>query len=205
MRKIIPGQRGGDLMTASEAPADEYIYELKVTLKGIRPAIWRCFQVHSDVTLHKLHLILQVVMGWTNSHLYSFEIEGTHFGEPDPENDFYGLEMKNSKRTKLKKVASGKADKFIYEYDFGDSWEHVVTVKNILTAEPGMCYPVCLAGKRACPPEDCGGVWGYSDLLRIISNPGHKEYQETMEWLGGKFDPEAFDLQGVNGALKRIR
>ena len=108
--------------------ATEPVYQLKVTLKGSRPPIWRRFQVPADFSLHKLHLILQVVMGWANYHLYRFEIGGTQFGEPDPENDSYGLVMKNSEGAKLAKVASAEKANFIYEYDFGDSWEHEVLV-----------------------------------------------------------------------------
>lgn len=181
------------------------VYQLKVTLKGSRPAIWRRFQVAGDITLHKLHLVLQAVMGWTNSHLYRFEVGGADFGEPDPENEFYGLKMKNSKRTKLGQVVPGKKAKFTYEYDFGDSWEHEVLVEKLLPPEPGRRYPVCLAGERACPPEDCGGIWGYADLLKVIRNPAHEEYEEMMEWLGEEFNPEEFNLEETDAALKHIR
>ena len=157
------------------------------------------------ISLHRLHLILQAVMGWTNSHLYRFEIGGTQFGEPDPENDFYGLKMKNSQRTKLDKAVPDESVRFIYEYDFGDSWEHEVLVERILPAVPGVSHPVCLAGKRACPPEDCGGIGGYAYLLEVIEDPAYEEHNEMMEWLGGEFDPEAFDMQYVNDVLKGMR
>lgn len=178
------------------------VYQLKVTLKGSKPPIWRRFQVPGDISLHKLHLVLQVVMGWANYHLYRFEAIGMQFGEPDPENEFYGLKMKDSKRTKLSKVAPLEKAKFSYEYDFGDSWEHEVLVEKILPAEAGMRSPVCIAGKRACPPEDCGGIWGYAHLLEVIHDPGHEEHDEMMEWLGGRFDAEEFDLDEINRKLR---
>jgi len=187
-----------------EPTGKQQVYQLKVTLKGSKPPIWRRFQVAGDVTLHHLRLILQVVMGWTNSHLYQFEIEGIDFGEPDPES-FYGLRIKNSKIAKLSKVAPRERAKFLYEYDFGDSWNHEILVERILPAEPGAQYPICLKGKRACPPEDCGGIPGYYHLLEVISDPAHEEHEEMMEWLGVKLDPDEFHLDEINESLKGYR
>lgn len=189
-------------MATTLQPRNDVVYQLKVTLKGSKPPIWRRLQVPGNISLHKLHLILQVAMGWANAHLYQFRVGGTEFGEPDPEGDFYGLKMKNSRKTELSKVAPREKTRFIYEYDFGDSWEHEILIERILPTEPGIRYPVCLAGRRACPPEDCGGIWGYADLLEIIGDPGHEEHEEMMEWLGGWFDPKAFDMDEVNGILK---
>ncbi len=184
---------------------NEGIYQLKVTLKESKPPIWRRFQVPGNVTLHRLHLILQSVMGWTNSHLYRFEIEGTEYGEPDPEYTDNGIDMTGAKRAKLNRVAPSEKMRFGYEYDFGDSWEHKIQVEKILPPEPGAQYPICLAGKRACPPEDCGGIWGYDELLEIIRDSTHEEYERMTEWLGGSFDPEEFDIAEVNRSLKRFR
>ena len=136
------------------------VYQIKVTLKGSRPPSWRRFQISGDISLHKLHEILQMVMGWTNSHLYRFDIVGSHFGEPDPEYKDYGIDMRDAKRAKLSQVVTFEKSKFIYEYDFGDSWLHEVVVEKILPAEPGILYPICLTGRRSCPPEDCGGTGG---------------------------------------------
>jgi hypothetical protein len=141
-------------------------------------------------------------MGWTNSHLYRFEIQGTEFGEPDPENEFYGLRMKNSHAARLSKVILHEKAKLLYDYDFGDNWQHEVLIEKILPVESGMQYPVCLGGKRACPPEDCGGISGYAHLLEVMQNPLDEEHEEVMEWLGGQFDPEEFDLSEVNRKLK---
>ena len=189
-------------MAASRQPKRQSIYQLKVTLKGIRPAIWRRLQVPGDMTLHRLHLILQVVVGWSNSHLYRFDINGAHFGEPDPEYAGYGVQMKDAKRAKLSRVAPSEKARFTYEYDFGDSWIHEIRVERISPAESGEQYPVCLAGKRACPPEDCGGIGGYGGLLEAIEDPTHEEHEEMMEWLGGYFDPEQFDVEETNRTLR---
>jgi tetratricopeptide (TPR) repeat protein len=189
-------------MAIEKQPASEHIYQIKVTLKGSKPPIWRRFQVPGNITFHRLHLILQVVMGWTNSHLYRFEIQGTQFGEPDPENSFYGMKMKNSHTARLSKVISHEKVKFLYEYDFGDSWQHELLIEKILPVEPGTQYPVCFKGKRACPPEDCGGIWGYAHLLEVMRDPLDEEHEEIMEWLGGEFDPEEFDLSEINEELK---
>jgi hypothetical protein len=110
--------------------------------------------------------------------------------------------MQPARRVKLSEVYHGPKTKFMYEYDFGDSWEHEILFEKEMPAEPGSHYPVCLEGERACPPEDCGGVWGYADLLKVIKNPEHEEYEEMMEWVGEDFDPEAFDLDEINSALK---
>jgi hypothetical protein len=180
------------------------VYQLKVTLKESKPPIWRRFQVAGNVTLHRLHLILQDVMGWTNSHLYRFDIGGIQYSIPDPVEDaFNELHFVDSRRTKLSKVAPREKAGFTYEYDFGDSWEHQILVEKILPPESRAQCPVCLAGERACPPEDCGGIWGYDELLETIRDPRHEEYESTMEWLGGSFDPEELDIDQVNRVLRR--
>lgn len=178
------------------------IYQFKVTLKGINPPIWRRIQVTSDTGLSKLHYILQIVMGWTDSHLHQFVIGQTYYGIPDME-DF--REVKNEIRYKISQVAPREKMKFLYEYDFGDGWEHEIIVEKILQAVPGVHYPLCLAGKRACPPEDCGGIYGYADLLEAIMDPANSEHRAMMDWIGGDFEPEAFDLDAINQILRNIR
>jgi len=183
---------------------NEVVYQLKVTLKESKPLIWRRLQVAGNVTLHRLHLILQDVMGWTNSHLYRFDIGGIEYSIPDPVEDaFNELHFVDSRRTKLSKVVPREKSRFTYEYDFGDSWEHEILTEKILRANLGAQYPVCLAGRRACPPEDCGGIWGYDELLETIRDPAHEEYESMMEWLGGSFDPEEVDINQVNRVLRR--
>lgn len=178
------------------------IYQLKVTLKGINPPIWRRIQVTGNTSLSKLHHILQIVMGWTDSHLHQFVAGQTYYGIPDME-DY--REIKNEARYKISQVAPGEKMKFLYEYDFGDGWEHEILVEKILQPDPGVHYPLCLAGRRACPPEDCGGVWGYADLLDAIKDPSNPEHYDMLAWVGGDFEPEAFDLDAINQILRNIR
>ena len=184
-------------MSAKNKPIS--VYQLKVTLKNSKPPIWRRIQVNSDINLYRLHQNLQVMMGWTDSHLHQFIVHGEYYGTPDPD-----FEVTNETSIKLDRVVSEAGDKFVYEYDFGDSWEHSILVEKILQPETGVNYPICLTGKRACPPEDCGGIWGYGDLLEAIQDPAHPEHEEMLEWLGGRFDPEEFDVDIVNQRLKTI-
>ncbi len=178
------------------------VYQLKVTLKNSKPPIWRRIQVAGDTSLEKLHWILQDVMGWTNSHLHQFKVGRTYYGEPMPEEDF---DVEDERKITLAAAAPGLKKKFIYEYDFGDGWEHEIVVEKILEPEPGIHYPFCVEGRRACPPEDCGGVWGYEECLEAIRNPKHPEHDSMLEWVGGEFDAEEFDLDFVNQELKRMK
>ncbi len=141
-------------------------------------------------------------MGWETRHLHEFAVGGDRFGEPDPE---YGFEMKDDRKTRLHRVASRKGDRFTYIYDFGDGWRHELVVEKIDLPEPGTVYSILLGGERACPPEDCGGIGGYADFLEAIQDPDHPEHDDMRAWIGGSFDPEAFDGDGVNRRLKRIR
>jgi hypothetical protein len=191
-------------MPARKSPNKTEIYQLKITLRGSKPPIWRRVQVRSDINLATLHRIIQEAMGWTDSHLHQFRVGETYYGVPD-QDDFGFSETEDEKTAKLNQLLSRPKAKFIYEYDFGDSWEHEVLLEKILPPDPAVHYPVCIAGKRACPPEDCGGVWGYENFLEAIQNPDHPEHEEFVEWIGGSFDPEAFDIADVNRALRRIR
>ena len=177
-------------------PKSKQIYQIKVTLRDSRPPIWRRIQIHSDTRLDDLHQILQNVMGWDNYHLHQFIIYGEYYGE---QNDF--MDMLDESEYKLSDLVSGVKFKFVYEYDFGDSWEHILLVEKILPAEKSVRYPVCIKGKRACPPEDVGGVWGYGSFLEAIKDPKNPEHDEYLEWVGGEFDPAEFDLDDINAAL----
>jgi hypothetical protein len=191
-------------MSAAKQTTGASIYQIKVALRDSKPPIWRRIQVSSDINLGKLHRILQVVMGWTDSHLHQFIAGGTYYGEPDP-NYSNMYDMRDEKRVKLYQLVRGEKSKLRYQYDFGDSWEHELLVEKILPPEPGVHYPICLKGKRACPPEDVGGVWGYDSFLEAIGDPNHPEHDDMQEWIGGEFDPEAFDLDEINEALRYVR
>jgi len=178
------------------------VYQVKVTLDGIRPPIWRRILVTSDTTLIKLHRILQAIMGWDDYHLHQFIINETYYGKPDPD---FTFEVKNEKGVKLEKVVSLEKTRFIYEYDFGDSWYHNILIEKILPPDKNKHYPVCIKGKRACPPEDCGGEGGYYQFLKAIQDPDHPDHEDMLKWVGGSFDPEAFDIDEINRLLINIR
>lgn len=177
------------------------IYRLKVTLRHIHPPVWRRIEVPANIKLDKLHRILQVAMGWTDSHMHAFRLGMEQYGAPSRE---FPDMFKNERTIRLDQLV-GEGKKLIYEYDFGDGWEHEIKVEKILPAEKGKRYPTCPAGKRACPPDDCGGPWGYEHLLEVLRDPKHEEYGEMREWIGGEFDPEDFDLDEIDQILKRIR
>lgn len=187
-------------MARAQKAKDERIFQLKVTLRGSKPPIWRRVQVEETARLGDLHAIIQCVMGWTDSHLHQFIIKGEYYGVPTA-GDFE--EVKDEDKFKLGGTVGKANGKFVYEYDFGDSWEHEILVEKILPREAGVTYPRCLDGKRACPPEDCGGIWGYHDMLAAVADPKHPEHEELIEWLDGEFDPKAFDLEEVNKQLPK--
>ncbi|MEW6716680.1 MAG: plasmid pRiA4b ORF-3 family protein [Chloroflexota bacterium] len=179
------------------------IYQIKVTLDDSRPPIWRRILVPGNTTLLKLHDILQIVMGWEDYHLHMYTIEGLIYG--DPADDKYGdLGTINEANHKLSQVIHREGQRFSYEYDFGDSWDHTLVVEKILPPQEDVRYPLCLRGKRACPPEDVGGVWGYENFLEAISDPNHDMHEEYLNWIGGDFDPETFDPEEVNTQLRSM-
>jgi hypothetical protein len=175
------------------------IYQLKISLNYVKPPIWRRFLVQSDIKLPDLHKVIQTVMGWTNSHLNQFIIDDVFYCEPSED---YDMDYKDYRRVRLNQVINSEKQKFLYEYDFGDSWEHTLLLEKILPADKSVDYPICIDGKRNCPPEDCGGSGGYEELLKIIKNPRHKEHNDMIEWLGDEFDPEEFDIDFINESLK---
>jgi len=177
------------------------LYEIRVQMRDIEPPVWRILRVRPQTSLSRLHKILQRVMGWTNSHLHLFEIDGKPYGEGDFEWDF---DVQDYRGMRLDKIFTEGRTSFLYEYDLGDSWRHDITLLGMVEGDPGEKI-ACIAGARACPPEDCGGVSGYYHLLEARAAPGHEDHDMLMEWVGGKFDPEAFDVEAVDRALKRLR
>ena len=173
------------------------IYQIKITLNQIRPPIWRRVQVAEETSFATLHEIVQMAMGWQDYHLHEFEVVGRRIG-PKIEDDFYGGSTFDEIDVKLCDVVQGENAKLKYTYDFGDGWVHEIRLEKILPRKEGVDYPICIAGKRACPPEDCGGVWGYESLLEAIRDESHEEHERMLEWLGGEFDPEYFDPDEVS-------
>jgi len=184
--------------------ADYPIYQLRIILKDIRPPIWRRVLISGDTSLRKLHKAIQILMDWEDYHLHSFTVGGTRYGIPDPEG-LWDTGEKDDRRFRLAEVVPAAESRMRYIYDFGDNWEMDILVEKILPPDDDFKSPVCLAGKRAGPPEDCGGAWGYENLLEIIKAPNHKEYESMMAWLGGQFDPEAFDPDAINAKLLKIK
>jgi len=189
-------------MASAKTPPTSH--QLKITLLGIRPPIWRRFQVPSAIRLSHLHRAIQVVMGWTDSHLHQFEKDGqkrwavVHWlgDEADDvldEDDMY-----------LDLVLKAEGDSMLYEYDFVDGWQHKIVLEKIILTDV-IRKPVCLGGERNCPPEDVGGVPGYEEFLETIFDPTHMEFRNYTTWAGAPFQAEEFDLAAVNEALERMR
>ncbi len=187
---------------AAQPLASHRIFQIVVTLEGIHPPIWRRLQAPGNLTLPQLHAVLQIAMGWTNSHLHGFRAGEHFYTEPDP--DYADLAVVDERMVQLDQIAAEVGVRFVYEYDFGDSWEHALVVEQILSLDFRVAYPRCIDGKRACPPEDVGGISGYMEFLAAIHNPRHPEHAEWLDWVGGSFDPKAFDLPGVNELLQAL-
>ena len=172
------------------------VVSLKVTLRGTKPPIWRRLLVPGAMTLGALHEAIQAAMGWQGGHLHAFDIGGRQYGDRRTVDD-----VADENRLTLSGVLKSGVTRFGYIYDFGDDWDHTVAIEKIQPAIDGQAYPACVAGKRNCPPEDCGGVWGYAELLQILADPAHPERAEQIEWLGEEFDPDDFSVDIANATL----
>ncbi len=192
------------LFWAKASMSPKSIYQFKITLLHTEPPVWRQIQVQ-DCTLDTLHEYIQTAMGWTNSHLHQFHIRGQCYGNPDLlDEGVEDIEWVDSTKTSLSSILpkTGKRFSFQYEYDFGDGWEHEIVFEGRPPVDPNANYPLCLNGARACPPEDCGGVWGYADFVNAIRDKKHAAHKEMLNWFGGPFDPEAFDAAATSQAMK---
>lgn len=180
------------------------IFILEIWLDEIKPRIWRKLAVRPFTKLDRLHMIIQESMGWTNSHLHQFITEdGNCYSYPYPGYDSYNEDLKDETEIKLSDLLTKTRDRIKYQYDFGDCWDHIIELTSIERAEPGKKHPMCLAGERACPPEDCGGPWGYEEMLETLASPDSDEKRDYTEWLGGTFQPEKFDVEAANRRLRR--
>ncbi|MFK7797554.1 MAG: plasmid pRiA4b ORF-3 family protein [Aureispira sp.] len=174
------------------------IYQIKITLDHSKPPIWRRIEVAPERSLEDLHNIIQSTMGWDNSHLHHFMVNKEYYTPPskwdDFGNDYTGMMIKD--------LFQKEGQKIQYEYDFGDSWQHVLVLEKINHEEEGVNYPRCIKGKRACPPEDCGGIWGYMNLVDVMKSKKGEQYEEMLEWLGEELEPERFDIDLINKKLQ---
>lgn len=180
------------------------IFQIQIALKESKPKIWRRILIPSDLSLSKFHGVIQKTMGWTNSHLHQFIKDETFYTVRMPDDDLWE-EMNNVdyKKMKVSDLLEKEKEKIVYAYDFGDSWEHDIILEKILPVDTDVKYPVCLDGERNCPPENCGGVGGFSYMLKVLKKPHHEEYESYIQWLGGKFDPEYFDKNKINKLLRK--
>ncbi len=179
------------------------IYQIQIALKECKPKIWRRLLIPSNLLLSDLHKIIQTAMGWTNTHLHQFIKNRTYYTVKMKGDDMCDeMGALDYKKIKISDLLTKEKEKITYEYDFGDGWQHEVILEKILPVDDKIKYPICLTGKMNCPPEDCGGVWGYENMLNILKQPKHEEYEELVEWIGDDFDPEYFDKEEVNELLR---
>ncbi len=196
------------VIKATAPKANAPIYQMKVVLLDSQPPVWRRLQVPGDARLDWLHAVLQVAIGWTNSHLHQFRVGEKRYSDTRHEfAEFEGdPEVFEARKFTLRQIAPREQDAFGYEYDFGDSREHEVTVEKILPPDAVTARTaLCIEGARACPPEDCGGVGGYDALLKILRNRKHPEHETMKDWLGRAFDAEAFDVGKINLWLRKLK
>jgi len=180
------------------------LYQIHISMKWIKPKIWRRVLIPADMKLEDLHRVIQAVIGWTNSHLHQFAKDG-QFYRKKMDDDFkwgYTGEI-DYENIRVSDLISAEKDSMVYEYDFGDGWVHNILLEKIVPNNEGIINPVCLAGKRNCPPEDCGGPPGYEDILEALKHPDDEEYEELLEWVGEEYDPEEFNIEEVNEFLKK--
>lgn len=182
-----------------KATASDSVYQLKVTLLHSQPPIWRRFQVDSAVTLQRMHQILQVVMGWTDSHMHGFLVPQP--GQRGARRQFLPIEEAEEKSTRLADLLRRPKDRVVYEYDFGDGWVHEIVLEEVVARSAAARYPIVLSGRGACPPDDVGGIAGYYHFLEAIKDPKHPDHEDMVEWGGEDFDPARFDIQSVNRAF----
>jgi hypothetical protein len=178
------------------------IYTLEISLAEIEPRIWRRVKVAGRTTLQQLHLIIQGAMGWELCHLHQFEVDGVIYSDPELADDRPKTDQ-DSRRARLHKLV-GAGGRFVYEYDFGDDWRHEIVVESITAPKKGGTYPFCIAGARACPPEDVGGPHAYEEYLDAIKNPRHERHEELLEWRG-EFDAQAFSVDEANLGMRRMK
>ncbi len=178
------------------------IATLRIELKDSDPPIWRVVEVPTSITLKVLHDIVQVTMGWLDYHLWELVIHGQSYGMPMDE-DWGTAPRKVASRTRLRDVLAPGTTTIDYTYDFGDNWEHSLTVSDVRRGEPGTAYPRFIEGERDCPPEDCGGIHGFYEMLEAKTDPNHPDHAEITEWLDG-YDPDELDVFPLEIALGRI-
>lgn len=180
------------------------VIQLKITLCGTNPAVWRRILIPESITFSDLHHVIQISMGWTNSHYFEFTVGDYEIGYLNEKFD-QSESLADANRVTADTLLTKKGMQFAYLYDFGDHWEHTVEVEKFMPGDTGQVYPVCLEGSLNCPPEDCGGIPGYYNLLEILKDKKHPEYSEMKTWVGRGYNPEKFDLEKINKMLPKFK
>jgi len=181
------------------------VYQLKVLLESTRPTVYRTTEIKADATFYDLHVAIQIMFGWHNAHLHEFKKKDLLISDPEFYEDAFDFEdekILDEQQIKISKVFQTPKDRILYLYDFGDSWEHSVTLEKIIDAKENTVYPQCIRGKRCAPPEDIGGVWGFENFKEIMADPSNEEYEENKEWYGSEFDLEKVDFKEINEQLQ---
>jgi hypothetical protein len=177
---------------------------LRIELLHVKPLVWRRLRVPARWTLARLHRAIQIAFGWEDRHLHEYQIGRVRVGSPKDDDEGEGLQ--DESEWTLHEVVRTGAREFVYSYDFGDQWDHLIVFEPASRTGVGkLAAPVCLAGENAAPPEDVGGPPGYAEFLAAMADPAHTEHEELLAWVGGEFDPSAFDLDRVNRQLQRLR
>ena len=213
VRQTTRPARSAENSEATGAPATTHqepvpanaLYELRLTLYESKPVIWRRLQVPGSITLLKLHRAIQILMGWVDYHLHEFKVNGVTYGQRFEDWQEADPDMLDERGVRLSRIAPTVGTRLLYNYDFGDSWHIEIVVESIKPAQAGANGVICLGGEQAGPPEDVGGIPGYAEFVKAIRNPRHPEHRSMLEWVGGSFDPQRFDVQAMNQVLKRIR
>ena len=187
--------------TSSPGPT---ILQVKIKLLGVsKPPVWRRLLVPGEIRLDHFHEVIQVAMGWSDYHMHVFSTDAGEYGVHDPELGFL-----DERQTTLSRLLSEPGDRIGYTYDFGDAWEHEIMLEKVLLAHPEQLYPTCVTGKGACPPEDCGSVWGYARLREVLADPSDEEHANMLEWLelqsASDFDAAAFEIEPINDLLGQV-
>jgi hypothetical protein len=173
-------------------------FQIRVEIADVEPPVWRQIRVPVAISLANLHDVLQIAFGWQNSHLHGFEVDKIRFGLADVEDELFSVDERAAPLGAVARVGS----KFLYRYDFGDDWEHIITVERLI--KDGARAIECSGGARACPPEDSGGASGYAALLEALADPQHEEHDDMRRWVGRRFDPEKFDAVALNRKLATL-
>ena len=180
------------------------IARLKITLDDVRPAVLRRIEVPFDIRLDRLHLAIQAAMGWTNTHLYEIRARDVGWSTPDADAD-WGNDFLDARKARLGDVLEDLGTKTLkYLYDFGDGWEHTIKIERLTDPEPGIVYPRLTEVSGRCPPEDCGGPWGYAELIEAIKDPKHERHDELTEWIGDDFDPHADQAEWLTAEVDAL-